>query len=186
MKRRKKMWIVAIIVSLVAVVAVVVWQNEWIYRDVITGESKTPKEILGGLLLGTPTEIKKGFSDELREELESHYHIRVPDDAVFIKGYNTNAFRDPSVFVVFTCSVTREMRQSRDPYIFAALGLEDTNWTRPGDAEPFSDEWMNAMGGPWEKKIEHKTVAYTYVYYSLCGDTLTVFVNGHHPRTHFK
>lgn len=186
MKKKKGIVITVAIVSAVAIVAVVVCCNEWIYKDVITGEWKTTKEIVGGFLFGSPTEIKKGFSPKLLEQLESHYQIYIPNDAVFIKGYNTNAFRDPSVLILFECPITEEMRQSQEDYLFGALGLDEAHWTLPRRADEVSPgEWADAMGGPWERQVEHKTEPYTYIRYSVSGDTLTVFFDGHHPHMSF-
>ena len=186
MTKRKKTAILVAVVSVVAVMVVAVWQNEWIYKDVITGEMKTPKEVLAGFLFGSPTEIKKGFSPKLLEQLETHYQISIPDNAVFIKGFNTNAFRDPSVLILFECPITEELRQAKDDCIFAALGLDEAYWSLPGRADDMSPgEWADAMGGPWERQVEHKTEPYTYIRYSDSGDTLTVFFDGHHPHMAF-
>ena len=189
MKKKKGIIIVVAIVSVVAIVVVVVWRNEWIYRDVITDELKTPREIVGGFLFGSPTEIKKGFSTKLLEQLESHYQISVPDNAVFIKGFNTNAFRDPSVLILFECPITEEVPltdEAKHACVFRTLGLDEAYWSLSRNSDEVSPgEWVDAMGGLLEKQTEHKKEPYTYISYSISADTLTVLFDGHHPHMNF-
>ena len=176
-------------VSICALVFVGIWQNEWIYKDVITGEPKTLNEIAAGFFFGTPTEIKKGFSPELREELASHYQVDIPSNAVFIKGYNTNALQDSSVLLVFEIPLSEDLperSEAMDDYVVGALGLEEAYWTASRESDRMAGEWIEAMGGPWERQVEHKVEPYTSLHYRDDGDRVTVFFNGHRPHTSFS
>lgn len=53
---------------------------------------------------GFPDKIKSGLTQEFVDEINKQYELSIPLNAGFIGGYLDNAFRDPSIYVVFTVS----------------------------------------------------------------------------------
>lgn len=63
--------------------------------------------ILGNLIFGdTPTKIKDGFSEELKEKLSQRYGLYIPDQAQFIDGCYTNGFRDAYIVITFEIAIS--------------------------------------------------------------------------------
>lgn len=186
MKRKVMITILAVVAAIAILFSflVVATRKGWIWRDVMTNEPRTLQQVFGGWLFGSPTEIKKGFSSELLEGLRSRYHLSIPDNAVFIKGFNTNS-RDPSVVVLFECPMTEENPSDLHEYVFRALELDEEIWKPFGRNYSETEEWFEVVGGSLEWEIAHQTEVFTHIQFSVCEDVLTVRLVGWRPGAQY-
>lgn len=147
--------------------------------------------VFGGWLFGdTCTEIKKGFSDELLSVLDTQYQITIPDDAVFIKGINTNAFRDPMVVVLFEIPVEPYKKLS-DPdrlcnYVIQKLHLDQELYTSGGADHEIKADWYEEMGGLFDYSITNRHNSFTFLSFELHDDRVLIRFVGHHPGATFS
>lgn len=151
----------------------------------MTNEPRTLRQVLCDWLFGSPTEIKKGFSSEMLTGLRSRYDLSVPDNAVFIKGFNTNSFQDPSVVILFTCPMMEENPSDLYDYVFRALKLDEESWKPFGRNNSETEEWFEAVGGRLEWEIAHQTERFTHIQFSVCEDALTVRLVGWRPGAQY-
>lgn len=118
------------------------------------------------------TEIKKGFSVELIEHLQSNHQLSVPDNAVFVKGINTGGLREHTLILVFELPLAGENLSEEtdwDAYVFRALGLEDEQW-RPAAKTPIAWDRLEEFGGELDQQIEKDF--YTFLQYSVRDDAV--------------
>lgn len=138
----------------------------------------------------TPTKIKKGFSQELLDTLSDQYQISIPEDAVFLKGINTNAFRDPSVVVLFELPVDTNQIHTADDiedYIYQKLKLDFEQYGSFSHEDPIiSADWYEEMGGELDYHLKYKATPFTYLSCALCNDCILVRFIGWHPHNSFK
>ncbi len=137
----------------------------------------------------TPTEIKKGFSQELLDTLSDQYQISIPEDAVFLKGINTNAFRDPSVVVLFELPVDTNQIHTADDiedYIFQKLKLDPDQYDFFYYDEMILADWYEEMGGELDYHLKYKAAPFTYLSCALRNNCILIRFNGWHPHNRFK
>jgi len=147
-------------------------------------------ETLGNWIFNdTPTEIQNGFRSELLSTLSEQYQISIPDDAKFIKGLNTNSFRDPSVVVLFECPVETDAQSSKDngcSYVFRLLKLNDFIYTFGGVDEEIAADFYDDMGGKMDHKIDRKGEPFTFISYSFEDERVLIRFVGRHPNATFN
>lgn len=130
------------------------------------------------------TEIKKGFSPELIQELKEHYGITVPANAVFIKGYNTNA-RDPEIIVWFECQIDELPEGEGGDLVCRLLELEEDSYSSQAwRAEKHSNELYNEMG-EFDYQINYKKKSDTYINYKFDQGKIIIRFVGWKPPLQF-
>ena len=144
--------------------------------------------ILGDLVFGNAaTEIRGGFSDELREVMETKYGVTIPDDAVFVKGLNTNAWQDPGVVVLFTCPMPAggEGELAAFPYIERHLKLT-AGWSESARTDgAFSvEDWIEETGGQMPNRIDCSD-GFSHIAWRAEGNVLTLRFFGFRPGKTF-
>ncbi len=173
MKRKKCICLIVIIIVVTITSCVTVAAlNGWVFFD-------------------TPTEIRGGFSPELIRFLNTKYHISIPEKANFIKGVNTNSFRDPMVVIMFECAIDDLVPAEYDSgygysYVFQALNLNESTYTFGGVDEEVKADWYDDFGGTLDYRIVCKDDPHTFISYSLSNDTLIVRFIGRHPGATFN
>ncbi len=137
---------------------------------------------------GEPTEICEGFSYELTGSLADRYQITIPQEAIFIKGINTNAFRDPSVVILFECPLN-EIPSMDDnlglDFVFRALSLDESRYSYGGRDEKIFADWFDELGGMLDYKIVDKNDHHTFISYSFGENVLRIRFVGRHPGKTF-
>ena len=128
-------------------------------------------------LAGVPTEIESADFNDVQALLEEQYELSLPDTAVFIDGYFDNAFRDPSVIIVFTIE---------QPYFEQMLS---ENWIVAGYVDGPNDflEDQSALESfSADKKYDFQGEQFTFLWCDDLenGSYTCVFV-GHHPSKYF-
>lgn len=129
------------------------------------------------------TEIKKGFSPELIQELKEHYGITVPANAVFIKGYNTNA-RDPEIIVWFECQIDKlpeNKNDKGDEIVQELLLIEKDSYSLGGRAEPIGEIYKE-MGEEFAHTLVCNKEYDTYIDYTFDQDKIFIRFIGGHPH----
>lgn len=137
---------------------------------------------------GNPIEIKDGFSAELRNALETNYEITIPDDAVFVKGFCTNALREPVLVILFELPLdANQMLEDEDTYIYICqqLKLDPSRYTYSYYDEEIVADWYEEMGGKLNHKIDDGKNPFTFLSYSLCEDKITIRFFGNNPGLTF-
>ena len=134
------------------------------------------------------TEICEGFSNELISTLASRYQMTIPQDAVFIKGINTNTIRDPMVVILFECPLNDI--QSMDDnngcsFVCSTLKLDESRYSFGGHDEKIPTEWFDEFGGMLDYKIVDNNDPHTFISYSFSGNVLTIRFVGRHPGKTF-
>ena len=71
-----------------------------------------------------PTEFQDGFSEEMVTGLEENHGVKISSDAIFVKGYCNNAFRDASSYIVFRLPCSSDMNVSD-----AVAPILDDEWS---------------------------------------------------------
>ena len=137
-----------------------------------------------------PTEIEGGFSDELLLCLKEQYGIAIPEDAVFVKGYNTNAFRDPSLIVLFRFSLETVIKDDFQlaQYVHNLLSLAEETYSSSSasDYEFLTEEkWYEECGGEMQHGFINKEMPFTWISYEVIEDEVYIRIIGHHPRGSF-
>lgn len=145
----------------------------------------------GWVFFDTPTEICDGFSPALIHTLNTKYQISIPENANFIKGINTNSFRDPMVVILFECAIDDLVPAKCDggygySYVFQALNLNESTYEFGGVDEEVKADWYNDFGGTLDYIIKCKDDPHTFISYSIINDTLTVRFIGRHPGAAFN
>ena len=119
-------------------------------------------------------EIKKGFSAELMEHLQSDHRISVPDNAVFVKGLNAGGLREHKLILLFELPLEGENLSEEtdwDAYVFRALGLDDEQW-RPAAKTSIAWDRLEEFGGELDEQIEKDF--YTHLQYSVRDDAVMI------------
>ncbi len=131
------------------------------------------------------TEIKKGFSPELLEELQSRYGITIPEEAKFIKGYNTGG-QDNSVLIYFECPVTvQHLSENHNESITQLLKLDPTRYPSSAPAWGSVTGLAAELGGEMDYEMTHSTIAYTSIQYKFTENKLLIRFDGWRPRGTF-
>lgn len=138
------------------------------------------------------TEIKKGFSPQLLEKLQTRYGITIPEEAKFIEGYNTGG-PDSSVLIIFECpvdnvskldnnkAITDYVKQllKLDPAMYPAEQASKDSDVYTGDG--LCDEW-----GPMDYELRNKGISYTSLSYRIEEDKLLIRFDGWRPGANFR
>lgn len=142
-----------------------------------------------------PTEIQSGFSSELLTVLETQYGVTIPADAQFIKGFNTNAFRDPSVIILFECPLanfkatddgTADYRAELADYVCEALALDKTMYSYAGKDDEHLPDLYQEIGGQMEHTLKYQRDTFTWISYTVEQGKLLLRFTGRHPGATFK
>ena len=138
-----------------------------------------------------PTEIRGGFSPELIRTLNTRYQRSIPEKANFIKGLNTNSFRDPMVVILFECAIDDLEPWEDDSgfgysYVFQALNLNKSVYKFQGYDEEIMADWFDDFGGLLDYCLGREDDLYTKISYSLRGNTLIIRFVGWHPGETFN
>lgn len=123
----------------------------------------------GWPFIENPTEIKSGLTPELVAYLKSRYQISIPENAVFIKGINTNSFRDPCIVIEFECPVDEIVPADDDgsSVVFQALDLDESLYRAHGHEDQGTVYWLDDFGDPLDWTIIYiKRLLYIYKLYS--------------------
>lgn len=171
MRHKRSILIVTVIISVTLLLSglVVATQSGWFFYD-------------------TYTEIENGFSAGLLSVLDAQYQITIPDDAIFVKGINTNAIRDPSVVILFELPIEVHIASEIDSlnnYIFQKMNLDKSRYTFGGFDEEISADWYEEMGGKLDYIIKDKHDAHTFLSYTLHEGKIIVRFVGRHPGATF-
>lgn len=132
-----------------------------------------------------PTEIS-GFSPELIESLNTKYQISIPENAKFIKGIYTNAFRDPGIVIMFEFPnddlnfLTADLQDVID-CLYRTLNLDGSIYGYGGVDQEMKVDWYDDFGGSLDYIIENKNDPHTVISFSLSKDTFLVRFVGRHP-----
>ena len=144
-------------------------------------------QAIGDWVFGDSFPIRDGFSDDLREVLQTKYGVTIPDDAVFVKGLNTNAWLDPGVVVLFTCPMPAggEGELAAFPYLERHLGLTDA-WSESARTDgAFSNEgWLEGMGGRMPNRIDYQD-GFSHIAWKAEGETILIRFFGFRPGRSF-
>lgn len=131
------------------------------------------------------TEIKKGFSTELLEGLQTQYGITVPEDAKFIKGYNTGG-TDNFVLIHFECPVTdNSAAEDHSKYIKQLLKLDAARYQGSGLNQRDGTDLAAELGGKMDYEIADNSISYTSIKYKIEGSKLLIRFHGWRPKTTF-
>ena len=137
-----------------------------------------------------PTEIEGGFSDELLLCLQEQYGVTVPKGASFVKGYHTNAFRDPSLIVLFRFPLETAVKEDLPlaQYVHDLLSLAEETYSSASASDyEFSTEekWYEECGGKMQHGFFNKEMPFTWISYEVIEDEVYIRIIGHHPRGFF-
>lgn len=131
------------------------------------------------------TEIKKGFSPELLEALQTQYGITIPEEAKFIKGYNTGG-QDNSVLIYFECSVTdNSAAEDHSKYIKQLLKLDAARYQGSVLNQSDDTDLVAELGDEMDYEITDNSISYTSIKYKIEGDKLLIRFHGWRPKTTF-
>ena len=134
------------------------------------------------------TEIKKGFSPELLENLQTRYGITVPEEAKFIKGYNTGG-PDNSVVIFFECPLKDTWRSDNKAsiynYMVQLLKLDCTSYGMSHNSRPRGD-WTEDRNAPMDYTLTDNRVAYTEISFNIEADKLIIRFFGWRPGATFR
>ena len=170
MSRKKLALIVSASVAVLLVVACVFWA------------------MFGFWLYDPSGEIENGFSPELIEEMKIRYGITVPENAVFLSGYNLYHPQDSFVVVYFEVpfdTLKNKDKLSENIYIRNLLSI-DEKWCFGGTGGMvFHYEWFEKMGGEMENSLTKKDTSYTSLEYSFENDKLILRLIGWRPTQMF-
>lgn len=172
MRHKRSILIVTVIISVALLLSsfVMAAQSGWFFYD-------------------TYIEIENGFSAELLSILVARYQISIPDNAIFVKGINTNAIRDPSVVILFELPTEIHIASEMDSlnnYIFEKLNLDKSRYTFGGFDEEIYADWYEEMGGKLDYLIKDKHDSHTFLSYTLHKDKIIVRFVGRHPGATFS
>ena len=137
----------------------------------------TAREAFGQFLFGdTPTQIENGFTPELTQMLSEKYGLTVPENAEFIRGYYTNAFRDPAVVIEF------KLPAATEDTLFDRL-LSDEKWEpNPSQADPALQNTLIDSDTVYQKVVDSSDREYTLLFYTVTSDgSISCCFYGHHP-----
>jgi len=141
----------------------------------------------GCLFEEKPTEIKKGFSPQLLDCLQTQYGITIPEEAEFLKGYNLPGFQDPFVAILFECPIKEnaESDYAMSQYLKQLLKLDDRYSFAGADIEQFfGSEWYAELCGKMQWMLQG--YGYTYISYNIEPDKLVIRFTGWRPRKTFS
>ncbi len=150
-------------------------------------------EIANLMFSDETTEIKEGFTPELLDTLEKQYGITVPENSVFLKGYNANAFQDYShVVVVFECPLHNFDNESMSlsdcmsiDYISQLLSLNEKDYVSAIEKERHE----NLLGDRYGRLghcVKNTKKGDTTVSYMLSDGKMLVKIVGDYPNRRFK
>lgn len=145
--------------------------------------------LLGWLITDTSTKIEDGFTEELLSVLDTKYHITIPEDAVFIKGINSNDMHDPSVVILFELPAEPVLSSDREGvynYIFQKLELDESRHHGGGHSTKIAADWYEEFGGELEYEIKDERQAFTYISYKLQDDKIIIRFVGWRPGATFS
>ncbi len=137
------------------------------------------------------TEIKQGFSQYTLDALKSDYGITIPKNALFIKGLNSNTFRDSSVDILFECPIddslnTDDMHAVCD-WVYDILELDKNMYIGGlGSDEKISADWYEEMGGELDHCIKTKRDDLTKISYSATEEKIIIRIHGYAPKYSYK
>lgn len=125
----------------------------------------TAREAFGHFLFGdTPTQIENGFIPELTEMLSEKYGLTIPENAEFIRGDYTNAFRDPAAVIEFRLPAATE------DMLFDRL-LSDEKWEpSPSQADPALQNTLIDSDIVYQKVVDSFDGEYISLFYTVTGD----------------
>lgn len=145
------------------------------------------RERLSQYLFGDSAEIINGFSDELSDGLNTQYGIKIPEKAVFIKGLNTNSFRDPCIVILFSCSINESACVAdMDTYVRELLNLDQERYSMAGSEDIIAADWYEEYGGKFDRMISAPDDVFTCISYKTSGNQLLIRFVGHHPHATFS
>lgn len=137
----------------------------------------TVREAFGRFLFGdTPTQIENGFTPELTQMLSEKYGLAIPENTEFIRGYYTNAFRDPAVIIEF------KLPAATEDILFDRL-LSDEKWEpSPATADPTLQNSLIDSDTVYQKVVDSSDRAYMLLFYTITSDgSISCCFYGHHP-----
>ena len=144
--------------------------------------------LLGWLITDPSTKIEDGFTEELLSVLDTQYHITIPEDAVFIKGINTNAMRDPCVVILFEIPAEPGLSSEIESvynYISQKLKLDESRHHFGGRDMEIAADWYEELGGKFEYQITDARDAHTFLSYKLQNNKIIIRFVGRHPSSTF-
>lgn len=131
------------------------------------------------------TEIKKGFSAELLKELQTQYGITIPEEAKFIKGYNTGG-TDNFVLICFECPITDNYAlENHNEYIRQLLKLDAARYQGSGLNQSDGTDLAAELGGKMDYEITDSNTSYTSIKYKIEGGKMLIRFHGWRPKTTF-
>ena len=132
---------------------------------------------LSGCLSTKPTKIDSSDFENAKSLLEEQYELTLSDSATFIGGYFDNAFRDPSVIVVFT------IEQADFEMMFSENWVESGYIDEPNSFLVDSDVLESFST---DKKLDYQGAQFTFLWCdALENDTYRCVFCGHHPKENF-
>ena len=144
------------------------------------------REKVGEWFFGTPTEIKSGFSPELLNAMKERYQITIPDDAVFIRGFNTNSFRDPCVVFLFELPMETELSPDDcdgvSDYVFQRLNIDESHYDSAGRGKQhYLNNENEDLTRIYDYDIKRKHEGFTFLSFSVETDRIIFRFVGWHP-----
>lgn len=133
------------------------------------------------------TEIKKGFSPELLEQLQTRYGITIPEEARFIKGYNTGG-PDNYVVFFFECPLKDTWRSDNKTsiynYMVQLLKLDSTRHGMSHNSRSRGD-WTEDRNAPMDYTLTDNRVAHTEISFNIEADKLIIRFRAWRPGATF-
>ena len=132
---------------------------------------------LSACIAGIPTKIESIDFDNVKNLLKEQYELNLPDSATYIGGYFDNAFRDPSIIVVFSVEQTDFETMLSEKWVESGYLDEPNNFIGDNDIlESFSTD----------KKYDFQGAQFTFLWCDILenGSYYCVFY-GHHPSKYF-
>ena len=133
-----------------------------------------------------PIEIKNGFSPELLNAMKERYQITIPDDAVFIRGFNTNSFRDPCVVFLFELPMETELSPDDcdgvSDYVFQRLNIDESHYDSAGRGKQhYLNNENEDLTRIYDYDIKRKHEGFTFLSFSVETDRIIFRFVGWHP-----
>ena len=130
-------------------------------------------------------EIKKGFSPELSENLQTRYGITIPGEAKFMKGYNTGG-QDNFVLLYFECPITESTAsENHYEYIKQLLKLDPARYQGSNLNHSDGTDLAAELGGKMDYEILCSDISYTSIKYKIEGRKLLIRFHGWRPHRDF-
>ncbi len=125
---------------------------------------------------GVPTEIETTDFYDVQALLEEQYELSLPESVVFAGGYFDNAFRDPSITVMFT------IEQSKFETMLSENWIENSSV----DDSDFLGDWSMLKSFSADKEYVFQNEQFTFLWCDVLeDDSYTCVFKGRHPSRYF-